>query len=206
MSPQPHWAGRIQQPPTGEGGGASTLTELTDVTGEPGFGKSPVDDGTAIFPLTRVATADDITGILTTVSTPVWHVIGDPAEPPYQAGFRPTGDPWAGARYRLAANNVVHLEGQVTNDDQTSGPATWLPIFQFPQDCLPGVSLRFACLARDDSIGKIIVWNDGLVLWGGYVTGPGDPGIPYVSLDGISFSVGGTSPVITAALEARFAA
>lgn len=39
------------------GGGASTLTDLTDVTGTPGPGKAPVADLTgATFPLTEVAT------------------------------------------------------------------------------------------------------------------------------------------------------
>jgi hypothetical protein len=38
------------------GGGATTLMELTDVTGDPGLGKAPVADHTGDFPLTEVAT------------------------------------------------------------------------------------------------------------------------------------------------------
>jgi hypothetical protein len=41
----------------GQGGGATSLTELADVTGEPGPGKAPVADHTGeTFPLTEVAT------------------------------------------------------------------------------------------------------------------------------------------------------
>jgi hypothetical protein len=39
----------------GQGGGATSLTDLSDVTGEPGPGKAPVADHTGTFPLTEVA-------------------------------------------------------------------------------------------------------------------------------------------------------
>jgi len=190
--PEPKWAGRVPPADSGSGGGgATTLTELADVTGEPGPGKSPVYDGnTGMAPLTRVTTEDDLDAILGQVAEVEWDVVGAADGPPFLSGFRPTGDPWAVPRFRRTLNNVVHIEGQITNDDQTAGAATWLPMFQLPPDCLPGMPLRYGCLANDNSIGKVIVWTDGLVLWGGYVLGPGAPGIPYVSLDTIHFSVG----------------
>jgi len=136
-----------------------------------------------------------------------WNVVGDADGPPFLSGWRNTGDPWAPVRFRLTLNNVVHIEGQATNDDQTTGAATWLPIFQLPDDCLPGAPLRYGCLVNDAAIGKIIVWEDGLVLWGGYMLGTPSPGIPYVSLDAIHFSVGAEQPtVLEAALADRFGA
>lgn len=57
MSPEPKWSGRIPPSDSGGGAGATTLTDLTDVTGDPGPGKAPVADNTGtLFPLTEVAT------------------------------------------------------------------------------------------------------------------------------------------------------
>jgi len=174
-----------ERPPSG---GPATLTDLTDVTGDPGLNKSPVYDGVE-FPLTAVTTQEDLDAILASVAHVEWHDIGAPGEPPFLSGFRNTGDPWGHARYRRTLNSTVYLEGTVSNDDQTLGGATWVPIFQFPPDCSPGASLRFLGLANDDSIGKLILWEDGTLVWGGFAVGPHEP-IDYVSLGGVSFSVG----------------
>ena len=65
--PEPKWSGRI---PSSSGGGSSTLTGLTDVTGPPNPGTSPVYDHTGVAPLTPVTTQDDLDQILAQV---VWH-------------------------------------------------------------------------------------------------------------------------------------
>jgi hypothetical protein len=54
----------------GGDGGPQSLTDLTDVTGEPGPGMSPVGDHSGEFPLTQVPTQADIDAILALV---VWH-------------------------------------------------------------------------------------------------------------------------------------
>jgi hypothetical protein len=74
MSPQPHWAGRIPENPTG--GGASSLLDLTDVTGTPGQGKSPVDDGTQNFELTHVASQEYVDQAITDALAR-WAALGD---------------------------------------------------------------------------------------------------------------------------------
>lgn len=173
----------------GDPGAPTSLTDLTDVTGTPGVGKGPVYDSSGMAPLTQVTTQDDLDGILTSVAHVEWHDIGAPGEAPFLSGFRNTGDPWGNARYRHTLNNTVYLEGTVSNDDQTLASATWVPIFQFPPECNPGASLRFLGLANDDAIAKLILWEDGQLVWGGFVVGPQQP-IDYVSLGGVSFSVG----------------
>ena len=61
MSPEPHWSGRIVTPGNGGGAGASSLTDLSDVTGEPGPGKSPVADDTGT-PLRDVSIRATLSG------------------------------------------------------------------------------------------------------------------------------------------------
>ena len=178
------WRTVPAQSDTGGGGGSDTLSGLSDVTGEPGAGKAPVYDDSGEAPLTHVATTEDVDKILAGVAAVEW------VYPELLSEWRNTGDPWCPVRWRRTLNNVVHIEGQATNDNPSYGAATWLPIFQLPPECLPGESLRFGCLCNDNAIGKIIVWKDGLVLWGGYMLGPVADYIPYVSLDVVQFSVG----------------
>jgi hypothetical protein len=90
-------------------------------------------------------------------------------------------------------NNTVFIEGHASNDDQSSGAARQLPIFRLPPEAAPGVCLRFTGVAREDSLARLIVWEDGTVLWDGYLAGPGGAWIPYVSLSDIRFSVGAES-------------
>ena len=172
-----------------EGGAPSSLTDLTDVSGDPGERKAPVYDDAGTAHLTEVPTQDDIDGILVRVARVDWHNIGADGEPPFLSGFRNLGDPWGHARYRHSANNIVHLEGCVSNDDASLAGATWVPIFQFPPEAAPGASLRFLGMANDHSIAAIVVWEDGLVVFAGWVVGPTAP-IDYISLAGVSFSVG----------------
>ena len=207
--PEPHWAGR-EPTPTNGGGGATTLTELSDVTGDPGFGKSPVDDGTSTFPLTRVTTQEDLDAILNSVAAVTFHNIGDPGEPPFQNGYRNTGDGWCPAGWRLTLNNVIHIQGSVSNDDPASGEPVRTPIFQLPANARPAGNLRFHCLVNDNATGEVVVWAaDGNVMWAGYVhhAEGSDPASPppigYLSLDSISFSFGGASLLLEQALEQR---
>lgn len=76
--PEPKWSGR-NPTPGGDGGGPSSLTDLTDVTGTPGPNKSPVYDGdTGLAPLTEVPTQADLDAIL--LSRP-WHKVRELADP-----------------------------------------------------------------------------------------------------------------------------
>lgn len=60
-------------------GGATSLTDLTDVSGEPGPGKSPVGDpGGDTFTLTEVSTQEAIDEILHQV---VWHRVWELTDP-----------------------------------------------------------------------------------------------------------------------------
>jgi len=171
-------------------GGPTSLTDLTDVTGTPGIGKAPVDDGSGVYPLTKVTTTEDLDDVLASVAAVDWHTVGQPGEPAFMSGWRNTGDPWGNCRYRLTLNNIVHLEGTVSNDDASLAGATWVPIFQFPPECNPGASLRFTGVANDKAIAMLIVWADGTLVFGGWITGPQQQ-IDYVSLAQVSFSVGG---------------
>jgi hypothetical protein len=180
VSPQPHWAGRIPDPNTG--GGATTLTDLTDVTGQPGPGHAPVDDGSSTFVLTPVTTQDDLDQVLNSVAAVIWHNVGDPNEPPFQSQFRNIGDPWSPLRFRLLANSTVRLQGTITCDDQTIGGATWVPICQLPAEVAPGYNLEFCALTNDDAFSRVYVWEDGQLVWGGYISGIGPPPGPITRL------------------------
>jgi hypothetical protein len=166
VSPQPHWAGRIPDPNTG--GGATTLTDLTDVTGTPGPGHAPVDDGSSTFVLTPVTTQQDLDNVLNSVAAVTWHNVGDPGEPPFQSQFRNIGDPWSPCRFRILANSTVRLQGTITCDDQTIADSTWLNIFDLPPEAAAGYSLEFAILTNDNAISKLFIWENGQVIWGGY--------------------------------------
>lgn len=168
------------------GGGATTLTALTDVTGHPGLNKSPVDDGSGVFPLTEITVRDDLDAILDGVRAVNW------VYPTLLNGFQSMGPPWAKARYRLALNNTVYVEGLVTRMDPLWGEDAPVPIFELTSDCLPGGNLMFIAPSGPSPSGPTIstvnVLADGTVAWGGYVTvGEGAEG--YVSLSGITFSV-----------------
>jgi hypothetical protein len=170
--------------------GPSTLTELTDVTGTPGIGKSPVDDGSSTFPLTKVTTEDDLDAVLASVATVTWHNIGTPGEPVFQSQFRNIGDPWSPARYRQLANSTVRLQGTVSCDDQTISDATWIPIFKLPPEAAPDYSLEFCALTNDNAFSRLYIWETGDVIWAGYVMGPHAP-ISRLPLNFISWSTRG---------------
>jgi hypothetical protein len=197
--PQPHWAGRIPEDQTSGGGGATTLTELTDVTGTPGLGKSPVDDGTATFPLTPVTTQADLDAVLAEVAAVNWHNIGTPGEPPFQSQFRNIGDPWSPARYRLLANSTVRMQGTITCDDPTIIDSTWVPIFTLPAEAAPDYNLEFTALTNDNAWSKLYIWDTGDVIWAGYVIGTHAP-IARLPLNFLSWSTSGPTTQLAQAL------
>lgn len=159
----------------GDVGAATSLTDLTDVTGTPGVGKAPVDDGAGTFPLTAVTTRDDLDAVLAEVAGVERHHIGDQDEPPFLSEFRNIGDPWAPACFRQLANSTVRLEGTVMCQDATILDATWIPVFTLPAEAAPGVNLEFAVLTNDNALSKLFVWEDGQVIWGGYAIGTHQP-------------------------------
>jgi hypothetical protein len=167
-----------------------SLTDLTDVTGTPGLGKSPVDDGSGTFPLTPITTQQDLDDVLARVAGVTWNDIGTPNQPPFQSSFRNIGDPWSPARYRVLANSTVRLQGTVTSDDPSIADATWIPIFQLPAEVAPGHNLEFSALTNDNAISRMYVWNDGTVVWGGYAIGPHAP-ITRLPLNFLSWSTQG---------------
>lgn len=201
--PEPHWSGRIIPPETGSGGGASSLTDLTDVTGDPGPGKSPVGDASGMFPLVPVTTQDDLDAVLAQVAAVDQHHIGDPGEPPFAANWRNIGDPWAVASYRHLANSTVRLQGTVMCQDQTIQDATWIPVFTLPAELAPAGNLEFGVLTNDNAISKVAVWSDGNVVWCGYMIGTHAP-VSRLPLNGLSWSTTGPAPMLAAAVAARF--
>jgi hypothetical protein len=199
--PQPEWAGR-NKPPAGEGGaGATTLTELTDVTGTPAPGYSPVADQTSTtFPLTRVTTQDDLEAVLTEVATVTWHNVGDPGEPPFLSQWRNIGDPWSPCRFRSLANSTVRLQGTICCDDQTISDSTWVPIFTLPAELAPDYNLEFTALTNDNAWSKLYIWNTGDIVWAGYVMGTHAP-ISRLPLNFISWSTRGPTSVFDEQLQ-----
>ena len=172
-------------------GGATTLTDLTDVSGSTGPNKSPIGDPTgSLFTLTEVPTRADLDAILASVAAVEWHDIE------LQHGFRSfEGQPdldgivWAPARYRLTLNNVVHLEGLVVHDTLLTEADAPLVIAQLPPECAPGMALWFDCPTHIQYLARVDVYADGTLMYKGIFGADGD--IQYMSLSGINFSVGG---------------
>jgi hypothetical protein len=190
----------------GDSSGGGSLAGLSDVTGEPGPGKSPVGDNSGMFPLVPVTTQDDLDAVLAEVAAVSWHNIGDPGEPPFLSEFRNIGDPWSPLRYRVLANSTVRMQGTVCCDDQTIGSSTWVPIFTLPAAVAPDYSLEFCALTNDTAFSKLYIWDTGDVIWGGYVNTSGsmptDP-VGRLPLNFLSWSTTGPAPMLAAALEAR---
>lgn len=178
---------------SGGGGGPTSLTDLTDVTGLPGVGKAPVSVAGGDFPLTHIVTQTDLDAVLSTVAGVEWHDIGSAGEPPFLSGFRNIGDPWSPARYRMLANSTVRIQGTVCCDDATIEDATWIPIFQLPADAAPANNLEFVTLTNDDAWSRIIVWTDGTVVWGGYTTVP-HVAVSRLPINMLSWSTSGQAP------------
>lgn len=190
--PEPHWSGRIPVP---SGGGASTLVDLTDVTGTPAAGTAPVYNDSGVAPLTPVTTQDDLDAVLTRVAAVDWHDVGAAGEPAFQSQFRNMGDPWSPLRFRIMANSTIRLQGTICCDDQSIADSTWIPIFNLPAECAPGYNLEFCALTNDDAFSRLYVWEDGSVIWAGFVMGPHAP-VSRLPLNFISWTT--AQPVITA--------
>ena len=183
----------------GEVGGASSLTELTDVTGTPGPGLSPVGDaGGDVFPLTRVTTEADLTAILDAVAATEW------VDLELVNSFENFDVDHVPARYRLTLNNLVFLEGLIKrtvplNDPDDRGTV----ITTLPLEAAPGMALMFPGLSST-SLSRIVVAPNGEVQWHGCEIG--QDAEAFLSLCGISWSIGGAPVLIDAALGAAFGA
>jgi len=171
------------------------LRDLHDVetAADPGFGSSPVDDGSGVYPLTRVTTQDDLNNVLAEVAGVVWHDIGAPGEPAFQPDWRNIGEPWSPARFRILANSTVRLQGTVCCQDPSIADATWIPIFQLPASVAPGANLEFSALTNDNAISRMYIWADGWVVWAGYALGPHAP-VSRLPLNFLSWSTTGPQP------------
>jgi hypothetical protein len=171
--------------PPGQGG-ASTLTDLTDVSGSTGPNKSPVGDKTgSLFTLTEVTTQADLDGILSSVAAVNWRplVLADPRFVAYS-----TIDPrFAAPAWRLTLNNVVHIQGMVgcapplTEDDTGAVLATLDP------DSRPLAALLFGCSANPGNNVRLDIDPSGAITFSGLLTGGG---VEWFTLSQITFSVG----------------
>jgi hypothetical protein len=165
------------------------LRDLDDVdtSSDPGLGASPVDDGSGVYPLTRVSTTDDVTAILATVARVEYHGFGMRNQPPLLGGWTNYGPSWAQARYRHNANNNVALNGLICREEPLTEQT---PILTLPPGVTPDQDLVFM-VASAQSVSRVDVYADGNVVWFEHLVG--DQAHVYLSLCGITFSV---APVI----------
>lgn len=204
MSPQPHWAGRNPDPnPSGDGGGgATTLTGLTDVTGTPGPGKSPVDDGTTTFPLTRVTTQEDLQAILDQVAAVTWFDLAL-ADGITNAADDPAVNPdTVRARCRLTLNNLVYVEAVLKCDPPLANAQSGRVLATLPPETWPGARLIFLCGSSGQNPAEIDVLADGTIVFETFFGGTANAEM--VTLCGISFSIGGPTSIVTDALAQTF--
>jgi hypothetical protein len=177
----------IRVPP---GGGAATLTDLTDVSGTPGPSKSPVGDKTGSqFTLTEIPTQADIDAVLSGVAAVNWRTLelADPRLTPFS-----TRDPrFADPAWRLTLNNVVHLQGMVGCAPPLSDNDIGLLIATLDSDSRPLATLLFGCPAFNNN-ARIDVNPDGTILFQGMLIGGGE--IDWFSLSAVTFSVGAVQP------------
>jgi hypothetical protein len=162
------------------GGGATTLTDLTDVAGQTGPNKSPLGDPTGqLFTLTEVPTKADIDGILDGVRAVDWVYL-DPLN-----GFRNyrdvSGDNWVPLRYRHNLNNIVHLEGVILPPDTHSIPDP-VKVAVMPPETRSGYDLTFSADAQNGSIRFDLLADGSLMVVPVDSSG-------WLSLCGISWSV-----------------
>jgi len=196
MSPEPHWAGQNPVTDTG-GGGTSTLADLSDVSGQPGPGKSPVYDDTGIANLIEITTEQRFEDVLTVVATVELHNIGDPGEPPFLNSFAAYGPAYCTPRWRLAANNVVHLEGLICRTvplDHVADAGT--PMFQLPAELAPDAAQMFIAGGSGPSISYLDLRVDGTLAWGGILFGADAE--TAISLCGISWNATSNNPIARA--------
>jgi len=59
---------------------------------------------------------------------------------------------------------------------------------QLPAEAAPGANLEFAVLTNDNAFSKILVWDSGQVIWGGYAIGTHAP-ISRLPLNQLSWSI-----------------
>jgi hypothetical protein len=161
------------------------LRDLDDVvtTDDPGLGSSPVDDGSGVYPLTRITTKEDVEGILDTVAHVEYHGFGLRGQPPLQGGFVNYGPSWAPARYRHNANNNVALNGLICREEPLTEQT---PILTMPEGVRPDQDLVFM-VPSAQSVSRVDVYADGNVVWFEHLVG--DQAHVYLSLCGITFSV-----------------
>jgi len=181
--PQPHWAGRNPEPPGT--GGSTTLSGLTDVTGQPTPGTGPVYDATGNAPLVPVVTQTDLDAILGQVAAVTWRTLelADPRLVPFSTQDARFADP----AWRLTLNNVVHVQGMIGCIPPLSNADIGLLVATLDPDSRPLATLLFGCPALDNN-ARVDVNPDGTIIFQGMLIGGGQ--IDWFSLTPITFSVG----------------
>jgi hypothetical protein len=167
------------------GGGASTLTALTDVTGTPGLNKAPVDDGSGVYPLTEIPTQESLDAILASVAHVDWRplVLLD-------RRFAPFGQGYADPAWRLTLNNVVHMQGLVASSPPLTDNDAGALLGTLDADSWPLAKLLFGCPGNPGNNARFDVEGDGRIVFNGLLTGGG---VDWFSISSISFSVGAAS-------------
>lgn len=164
-------------------GGAGTLADLTDVSGTPGPGKSPLGDETgSAFTLTPVVSQADLDALLAAVAAVNWR----PLE--LEPGFDVYSDPqFATPKYRLTLNNVVHVEGMVGCSPPLGEDDAGKTVATLAGDSCPDATLLYGCPAFGNA-ARFDVNPDGEITFQGMLMGGGQ--IDWFSLSPITFSVG----------------
>ncbi len=122
-----------------------------------------------------------------------WHVVGEDG-PPFLNGFENAPGDWASCRYRFNLNSTIYIDGVVARADPLTPADAPTPIFQLPDEAMPGGDLIYVVPSNsrgtpgDLGASFILIQADGTVCWNGYVGGTGEGASDALSVC-VSFSM-----------------